>query len=290
MNPYGTSLIDLSDPAKPVILPARSSQPGVNLCFAVTRFDGQYQLTASIMHPHISRIGAKSILAGNSISVYTGVHLPLPDTVQSEEDKNLFLASEEAETLVEAAVQEVNTHRYPQKSGFLDVPAQAEYLTLNPYLAQGEVVDLKRYALAMMERPILSARSWQGKLIPLWPGIYRVIAPHLPEGRDSTCSTRRRIGRKSPMSSMTSMPGAAAHPTSPIRMSEMTRSIKLTWKPWRPTPSSIRMSLLLRASSTFSATLSSPMKGFCDNFVETNRKICMLRLQYRTDNGIMTTK
>lgn len=34
----------------------------------------------------------------------------------------------------------------------------------------------------MMERPILSARSWQGKLIPLWPGIYRVIAPHLPEG------------------------------------------------------------------------------------------------------------
>ena len=69
MNPYGTSLIDLSDPAKPVILPARSSQPGVNLCFAVTRFDGQYQLTASIMHPHISRIGAKSILAGNSISV-----------------------------------------------------------------------------------------------------------------------------------------------------------------------------------------------------------------------------
>lgn len=144
MNPYGTSLIDLSDPAKPVILPARSSQPGVNLCFAVTRFDGQYQLTASIMHPHISRIGAKSILAGNSISVYTGVHLPLPDTVQSEEDKNLFLASEEAETLVEAAVQEVNTHRYPQKSGFLAVPAQAEYLTLNPYLAQGEVVDLKR--------------------------------------------------------------------------------------------------------------------------------------------------
>ena len=182
MNPYGTSLIDLSDPAKPVILPARSSQPGVNLCFAVTRFDGQYQLTASIMHPHISRIGAKSILAGNSISVYTGVHLPLPDTVQSEEDKNLFLASEEAETLVEAAVQEANTHRYPQKSGFLAVPAQAEYLTLNPYLAQGEVVDLKRYALAMMERPILSARSWQGKLIPLWPGIYRVIAPHLPEG------------------------------------------------------------------------------------------------------------